>query len=151
LDALFDDVLIGVTEFFRDPEAWEELRTIVVPRLIEQRSQRQPIRVWVPGCATGEEPYSIGMLLLEALDGTRSVPVQIFATDIDRTAVPVARAGPSPRRHLSHAPPTRVRRFFTNERDDCVRVRSDLRACMIFARQNIISDPPYSHLDLISC
>jgi two-component system CheB/CheR fusion protein len=153
IDALFDDILIGVTAFFRDPEAWEELRREVIwDAVVTHRRTGEPIRVWVPGCATGEEPYSVAMLLLEALDvADTSVPIQIFATDIDVKALTVARAGRYPGRLLAPLPTERVRRFFVDEGSDYFRVKDDLRRCVVFARQNLIGDPPFSRLDVITC
>jgi two-component system CheB/CheR fusion protein len=152
LDALFDYVLIGITAFFRDPEAWEELRAHAIADIVQRRSPAQPIRAWVPGCATGEEPYSLGMLLLEAVEATRaSIPIKIFATDIDAKALEVARAGRYPHRLLASVSAQRVRRFFVREDDEYARVCNELRRCVIFAAQDVTNDPPYSHLDLISC
>jgi two-component system CheB/CheR fusion protein len=114
---LFRDLLIGVTNFFRDRDAFEALEQLVVPKLLESASAADMVRIWVPGCATGEEVYSIAILMREHMDGLRNVPkVQIFATDIDETALAVARAGRYPEALMGGVEPERLDRFFS--RDD---------------------------------
>ncbi|MHB2018774.1 MAG: chemotaxis protein CheB [Candidatus Xenobia bacterium] len=147
VDNLFEDVLINVTSFFRDVTPFETLREHL-PRI---ESDDAPFRVWVPGCSTGEEAYSIAIVLLEyfAAHPLRR-GIQVFATDVSQRSVDRARAGrygPLPLQHVSEE---RLRRFFVKEADSYA-VAESVRACCIFARQNVVDDPPFSHLDLISC
>jgi len=148
---LFEDLLISVTNFFRDPEVWRDLQERVVRPLVERKEARTPLRVWVPGCATGEEAYSIAMLLIEELQaGRKGVPLQVFASDVDPGALDFARVGLYPESVVRDVSPERRRRFFLEE-DHSARVSKELRESVIFARQNVLLDPPYSKLDLISC
>jgi len=148
---LFRDLLIGVTAFFRDPSAFDELAELVLPRLVEGKGLADSIRVWVPGCATGEEAYSIAILLCEALEKAEVHPrVQIFATDVDEHALAVARAGRYPATLLDGASAHRLSRFFV--RDGGVYVVSKrIRELCTFSTHSIIRDPPFSQIDLISC
>lgn len=149
--ALMKDLLISVTNFFRDPESIEALNHKVIPKILESRNPDDPIRVWVAGCATGEEAYSIAMLLFEYVtDFPESTNLQIFATDLDQEAVQVAREGFYKDAEVADVSPERLRRFFTRESEG-YRVRRELRETMLFAVHNIIKDPPFSHLDLVSC
>ena len=149
--ALFQEILIKVTRFFRDPEAFEALGKQVFPQLLEQRSGDNPIRIWVPGCATGEEPYSLAMSLTEFLERAGSkVPIQVFATDINQAVIDIARAGSYPEGIARSVGPERLRRFFTRT-EHAYQIGKDIRDKCIFARQNLLSDPPYSNLDLITC
>jgi len=149
--ALLKDLLISVTHFFRDPEAFAALEQLVVPRLFEGRSEEDQIRVWVPGCATGEEAYSIAVLLAErAADLPRPLLVQVFATDIDEEAMTAAREGVYTLNDAADVPPERLRRFFVAEGQGYV-VRKELREMILFAHHNILRDPPFAHLDLVSC
>jgi two-component system CheB/CheR fusion protein len=148
---LVKDLLIGVTGFFREPEAFEVLEKQVIPGLIQSRDAGAPIRVWVPGCATGEEAYSIAMLLIEQMQAAeRTHAVQVFATDIDGGALEAARAGTYPVNAVVDVPPARVRRFF-DKQDDNYQVSKQVRETVVFAAQNLIGHPPFSRLDLISC
>jgi two-component system CheB/CheR fusion protein len=149
--ALLKDLLISVTNFFRDSAAFETLRKSIVPRLFEGKGEYDQVRVWVPGCATGEEAYSIAMLLAEFAE-TRATPpaILIFATDIDESAVSVAREGIYTLNDAADVSPERLRRFF-HPGPQGYRVRKELREMMLFAHHNIIRDPPFSHLDLVSC
>jgi two-component system, chemotaxis family, CheB/CheR fusion protein len=148
---LFDDLLIGVTSFFRDPGMWEELRERVIRPLVARHDAARPIRVWVPGCATGEEAYSIAMLLLEEMQAARmEASPLIFASDVDRVALEVARAGFYPERIAATLPPERRRRFFVDDGAGA-HASKELRESVVFGRQNLLLDPPYSKLDLISC
>src|SRR5262245_44750177 len=114
VNQLFKDLLIGVTSFFREPEAWEALRKLIIPPLVKNCSSEAPLRIWVPGCSTGEEAYSLGMVLLEEIGASqKSCPLQIFATDIDEEALEFARAGIYPESIAADIPPERLRRFFT--------------------------------------
>jgi len=148
---LRQDLLISVTAFFRDAEAFEALDEKVITPIIENKNEDQSIRVWVPGCATGEEAYSIAILLTERLDTLhKHCSIQIFASDIDEPAIAVGRAGLYPQNIVGGLSPERLNRFFTLE-DKGYRVNKSLRDCITFANQNLISDPPFSNLDLIAC
>ena len=149
--ALFRDLLIGVTDFFRDAEAFHALATQVVPKLFEGKGAGDEVRVWVAGCATGEEAYSIGILLREHMDIVKAPPkVQVFATDIDETAMTVARTARYPATLVNEVSPERLKRFFVQE-GASYRVTKDLREMCIFSNHSVIRDPPFSRLDLISC
>jgi two-component system CheB/CheR fusion protein len=150
VETLFRELLITVTNFFRNPEAFQALEEQVIPHLLDKPAD-QPIRVWVPGCATGEEAYSIAMLLQERMDAMRKrFKVQIFATDIDREAIETARAGVYPDGIAADVSPERLARFFTQQ-DSAYHVNETTRDMVIFAEQNAIADPPFSKVDLISC
>ena len=148
--ALFDDLLVSVTRFFRDPDSFEQLRSTVVPALFaNMRDER--IRVWVPGCATGEEAYSIAILLLEEAAKREVRPeIQIFGTDLDLDALTTARKGCYPGTLNADVSEERLLRFFNHEQDQyCIKV--EVRDRIVFARHSVIKDPPFSDLDLISC
>jgi two-component system, chemotaxis family, CheB/CheR fusion protein len=151
LAALYDDLLIGVTGFFRDREPFELLKTVVFPRLLEGRTADLPIRIWVPGCSTGEEAYSVAICALEALDGRPAAPrIQIFATDIDDDALAFARHA-SYAKHLAlDLPPDRLQRFFS-QADNSYQVSRQVRDLVVFAHHNLGKDPPFSRLDLVTC
>ena len=148
---LYEDILINVTGFFREPEAFEALKNLVFPAITRDRSPDDPIRIWVPGCASGEEAYSIAISLLEFL-GDRSVnfQIQVFATDIDDRVIGQARTGVYPEAAVADVSPERLRRFFVKGSGG-YQVSKTIRDICVFARQNLIKDPPFSHLDLISC
>jgi two-component system, chemotaxis family, CheB/CheR fusion protein len=149
--ALVGDLLISVTTFFRDPDAFEALKSKVIPQLFTAKQSTQTIRVWVPGCATGEEAYSIAMLLLEEAERHESGPlVQVFGSDLDARALAVARDGRFPVTIEADVSEERLRRFFVHEGDH-YRVRQALRDLILFASHNLLSDPPFSRVDLISC
>jgi two-component system CheB/CheR fusion protein len=153
VDLLFKELLIGVTSFFRDPAAWEALGAEALPALLASRSPGQTLRAWVPGCSTGEEAYSLAIVFKEALDNrpaTGRFALQIFATDLDRDAVEKARQGSFPANIGADVSPERLRRFFTQEAHG-YRVRQEIREMVIFAPQNLIRDPPFTKLDLLSC
>jgi two-component system CheB/CheR fusion protein len=151
LAALYQDFLIRVTEFFRDPQAFDVLRQDVLPTLCEGRSPNEAIRIWVPGCATGEEVYSIAIAVLEYFgDGLPPLKIQIFGTDISEAALEKARAGVYPVNALHQVSPERLRRFFVGQNGE-YRISKDIRDLCLFARQDVTSDPPFSRLDLISC
>ena len=151
IEALYNDILIRVTGFFRDPEVFNALCGDILPKLFRDGSRTEPVRVWVPGCATGEEVYSLAICITEALrDGSFTCPVQIFGTDINEQAVDRARAGFYPADIANEVSPERLRHFFIRS-DGGFRVTKALRDCCIFARQNLTKDPPFSRLDLISC
>ncbi len=148
---LFKELLIGVTNFFRDKEAFEALRDKAIPKLFENRSSDNPVRVWVPGCATGEEAYSIAVLCQDFIRATgRSFAAQIFATDIDSDAIEAARQGLYPESIAVDVPPAYLEGFFTRE-DSSFRINKEIRDKVVFALQNVITDPPFSKIDLISC
>jgi two-component system CheB/CheR fusion protein len=149
--ALYQDFLIRVTGFFRDPESFEGLVERVFPSVCEARSSKDPIRIWVPGCATGEEVYSIAMTLVEYL-GERLSPhgIQIFGTDVSEAAIEKARAGCYLDNITEEVSAEHLKRFFTKE-DAHYRVAKSLRDLCIFARQDVTRDPPFSRLDLVSC
>ena len=148
---LYRDLLISVTSFFRDPEAYQALETMVLAKLVEEKVSEEPIRVWVPGCATGEEAYSIAMLLIEKLErANKHCPVQIFATDLDEQALSIGRSGIYSASLMADMPPERLDHFFIKN-DGSYRVNQELRETVTFASHNIITDPPFSKLDLVSC
>ncbi|HEX4682263.1 MAG TPA: chemotaxis protein CheB [Gemmatimonadaceae bacterium] len=151
LAALYRDLLIRVTDFFRDPESFSALRESVFPALYDGRSGDRPMRIWVPGCATGEEVYSVAMALLEYLgDRAPAGGIQIFGTDVSDAALQKARAGVYSKADLSAVSAERLERFFTTQNDKS-RVSKELRSLCLFARHDVTRDPPYSRLDLISC
>ncbi|HEV2329661.1 MAG TPA: chemotaxis protein CheB [Verrucomicrobiae bacterium] len=150
LDALYSDCLISVTGFFRNPEAFEVLKRKIIPRLLQQRNV-DTFRVWVPGCSTGQEAYSIAMVFMEEAEKfPRPRKLQIFATDLNETLLDRARNGLYARNVVQDASPERLRRFFVEE-EGGYRITKQLREMVVFARQNLISDPPFSRMDLISC
>lgn len=153
LDALFRDMLIGVTNFFRDPESFKNLEENIIPKLFFGKNADALIRLWVPGCSTGEEAYSLAILLAERKQGLKkSFRIQVFATDIDRNAIATARAGIYPASIVPDLTPGRLNRFFTPEPGNrSYRIHKEIRDMLIFSEQNVISDPPFSKLDLISC
>jgi len=151
LDLLYDDLLIGVTSFFRDPDVFAELRETGFPELLEANIPGRPIRIWVAGCSGGEETYSIAIALLEYLeDANVHIPIQIFGTDLSETAVARARAGIYPDTIAEHVSGERLRRFFVADHGK-YRIAKFVRDFCVFSRHNVVSDPPFSHLDLISC
>ena len=146
------DLLIGVTAFFRDPEAFHVLDQRVVSELVERSDENTPVRVWVPACSTGEEAYSIAILLLEGFSAAKKIPnIQIFATDIDECALTVARQGLYPESIMNDVSASRLQRFFIKAGEDKYQVTQQLRDLLVFASQSVISDAPFSRLDLISC
>jgi len=149
--ALADDLLIGVTEFFRDPKAWASLAQHLLPLLTKTKKGGDPVRVWVPGCSTGEEAYSMVMVLAEILSRAHLTnDLIVFATDIDKKALEVARAGIYPAGIISSVSRERLERHFVRE-GDYYRVKKQVREMVLFAAQDLITDPPFSKLDLISC
>ncbi|MDO8710824.1 CheR family methyltransferase, partial [Pseudomonas sp.] len=153
--ALLGDMLIGVTNFFRDREAFEALERDVLPQLVSAAVSAQPekeeIRVWSAGCSTGEEAYSLAMLLNDQLQLDASkASLQLFATDIDERAISIGRAGLYPQAIVTDVPPTRLRHYFVKE-DDHYRIRKEIREKVLFAKHSLLSDPPFSQIDLIVC
>ena len=148
---LFRDLLIGVTQFFRDEETFLTVERLVVPRLFAGKGAADTVRVWVPGCATGEEAYSLAMLLREHMDGLQAMPkVQIFATDIDEAAIGAARAGRYPASLLAGLSTERRRRFFAGDGNNLT-VTKELRDLCTFSPHSLVRDAPFSRIDLISC
>jgi two-component system, chemotaxis family, CheB/CheR fusion protein len=151
LAVLAKDLTINVSGFFRDPEAWETLSKKVITPLIAERPDGASIRIWVPGCSTGEEAYSIAMLIAEgAAASQKSLDLKIFASDVGEHLLPVARAGLYPASIAEDVRPARLERFFDSE-DDSYRVKRELREMITFSPQNLLEDPPFSRLDLITC
>jgi len=149
--ALYQDFLIRVTHFFRDPAAFDSLIQNVFPAMIESRPTKQPIRIWVPGCATGEEVYSIAIALLECLGESATTPeIQLFGTDINDAALQTARSGAYNANLLNEVSAERIDRFFVKENGE-YRIAKQVRDLCLFARQDVLRDPPFSRLDLISC
>ncbi|WP_373540487.1 chemotaxis protein CheB [Chamaesiphon sp.] len=150
VQALYEDILIHVTSFFRDPSAFKTLKTKVFPNIANQGAD-EPIRIWVAGCSTGEEAYSLAICLLEYLDNQPiKPPIQIYATDISNRTIDTARTGFYKYSAVADVSPERLQRFFVPV-DDGYRIAKSIREMCVFARQNICSDPPFSKLDLISC
>jgi chemotaxis methyl-accepting protein methylase len=153
LDLLFKELLIGVTSFFRDRTSWEQLRDVALPALMGRRPLRHPLRAWVPGCSTGEEAYSLAMVMKETVEEHRPAghcPIQVFATDLDSDAIDRARAGLYPENIAADVPAERLTRFFVKE-EGGYRVRAEIREMVVFATQNLIMDPPFTKLDILSC
>ncbi len=150
LDALYSDVLISVTSFFRNPEAFEVLKRKIFPRLLQRRGD-EPCRVWVLGCSTGQEAYSIAMTFVETADKSpRMRKLQVFATDLNDALLEKARHGLYAKSLAQDVSPERLRRFFVEE-EGGYRINKALREMVVFARQNLMSDPPFSRMDLVSC
>jgi two-component system, chemotaxis family, CheB/CheR fusion protein len=148
---LYRDVLIDVTEFFRDPEVWTELERTFFPGMFARADPDMPLKIWVAGCATGEEAYSLAMLALEEIERRKNVTkVQIFATDVSEDALMVARRGLYPGSIERTVSSERLSRFFRRQGDQ-FQIHREVRDCVTFARHNILVDPPFAHLDLLSC
>ena len=151
LDALFQDILISVTGFFRDPKVFETLKKKIFPRIVKHKSAEEAVRVWVPGCSSGEEVFSLAMALMEFMDKAgRKCPIQLFGTDVNETVLNRARNAIYPESIKADITPERLRRFFTRT-DGGYRISKAIRDVCVFARQNVVTDPPFSKVDLISC
>jgi two-component system CheB/CheR fusion protein len=151
MKALYQDMLINVTSFFRNPQMFDALLSIVFPSLMKQRNPGTVIRVWTPGCASGEETYSVAMSLLEFLgDKAAEVPIQFFGTDVSEPSITKARAGVFPENIQGDVSPERLRRFFTGV-EGGYRISKAIRDMCIFAQHNVLNDPPFSQMDLICC
>jgi two-component system CheB/CheR fusion protein len=153
VELLFHDLLIGVTSFFRDPEAWEQLKAEVLPALLAGGASNQALRAWIPACATGEEAYSLAILFketLEKLKPAKNITLQIFATDLDQLAIEKAREGVFPANIVADVSAKRLDRFFVKVERGYQAAKS-IRETVIFAPQNIIMDPPFTKLDLVCC
>ena len=152
LDTLYQDILIHVTSFFREPDVFLALQRKILPHIVAGKSGSEALRIWVPGCSTGEEVYSIAISLLENLGGQASaMPIQIFGTDISEKSIEYARAGIYPESVLQDVSKERLRRFFSRSNEHHYRVSTAIREVCIFARHDMTRDPPFSTLDLISC
>ncbi len=152
INVLCADILIHVTSFFRDPQAFEALKTEVFPKLLKSREPGTPLRIWVPGCSTGEEAYSIAICLFEFLgEKTFSTPIQIFATDLSETAIQKARAGIYAGSISHHVSPERLTRFFMDLEGGEYKIAKSIRDVCLFSRHNVTSDPPFRRIDFISC
>ena len=151
VQALQRDLLISVTHFFRDTDAFAALERDIIPRLFHGKVSQDQVRVWAAGCATGEEAYSVAMMLAEVADRSADPPsTQVFATDLDHAAIAEARDGFYTDADVADVSPERLRRFFTREIGG-YRVRRELREALLFAHHNVLKDPPFSHLDLVCC
>jgi two-component system CheB/CheR fusion protein len=152
VSALAEEVLIHVTSFFRDPDLFEALRARVLPKLLAHRSPVAPIRIWIPGCSTGEEVYSIGITLLEYLASVNATnfPIQLFGTDVSPRAIERARSGKYPEGIGQDVSPARLAAFFT-QIGSAYQIRKDVRDACVFAAQDATRDPPFSGVDIISC
>jgi two-component system, chemotaxis family, CheB/CheR fusion protein len=151
INLLAMDLLINVTSFFRDPKVFDALAEKIVPELVRAHSPDQPIRIWVVGCSTGQETYSLAMLFHEEIAAAKfNVRLQVFASDIDPDAIATAREGFYPAAIEAEVSPTRLTRFFSKE-DQGYRVSTELRAMVVFTVQDVLADPPFSRLDLVSC
>ena len=152
LQALFQELLIGVTNFFRDPQSFEVLKRSILPDMIQSMDDGATFRAWVPGCSSGDEAYSLAMIFLECLEKTsKRVTLQLFGTDIDSTAIEKARQGIFPSSIRADVSQERLDRFFIREGEDTYRLRKEVRDLVVFSVQDLLKDPPFSRLNLLSC
>jgi len=152
-DILFRELMIGVTSFFRDTAVWDSLKDNAIPSMIAKLPHGYILRAWIPGCSTGEEAYSMAMIFKEVLEKAninKNLSLQIFATDLDNTAIEKARKGVYPANIVADVTPERLNRFFIKT-DDQFRVNAEIREMVVFAPQNVIKDPPFTKLDILSC
>lgn len=148
---LSNDLLINVTQFFRDPDAFKYVSTDILHDLVRKHDSGKPFRIWVPACSTGEEAYSLAMATIEHISALRKdIVLQVFASDVDERSLSFARAGVYPETIEADVSAARLNRFFVKE-DHSYRVTAELRGCVVFANQNVLADAPFSRLDLISC
>ncbi len=151
VEMLYQDLLINVTDFFRDTDTFQFLKTTLLPQLLKRKASGETMRIWVAACATGEEVYSIAMMLLEIQDHkTKDIPFQIFASDLSGEAIAEARNGEYSIPQLKNVSPKRIQRFFVKSKDK-YRISKSLRDVCVFAQHNILRDPPFSRMDFISC
>ncbi|MDD5674996.1 MAG: protein-glutamate O-methyltransferase CheR, partial [Chitinivibrionales bacterium] len=152
ISLLVNDLMIGVTAFFRDEHSWEDLKREVIAPLVREKAA-QPIRVWAPGCSTGEEAYSVAMLFLRQMElAGKTRPLYVFATDINENALERAREGVFPASAVADVPLDLQERYLVRKQDGAsVRIAKTVRDAVVFAKQNILVDPPFSRLDLIVC
>lgn len=154
VDLLFNELLIGVTNFFREPETFEYLKENVIPNLLKIRMEERTLRIWIPGCSTGEEVYSIAIIIRECLENIKQInsfKVCIFATDINSQAVEIARQGIYPANIAADVSQERLTQFFIKVGDSSYQVKKAIREMVVFAPQNIIMDPPFIKLDMLCC
>jgi two-component system CheB/CheR fusion protein len=154
IDFLFKEFLIGVTSFFRDSESFEALKKEYIPGMLKNKKDGESMRVWVVGCSTGEEAYSIAILFRECLDDPNvksDLKVQIYATDLDKEAIDLARQGTYPANIAQDVSEERLKRFFIKKDDSRFQIKSEVREMVVFAVQNVLTDPPFTRLDLLSC
>ncbi|MEO8409265.1 MAG: chemotaxis protein CheB, partial [Propionivibrio sp.] len=153
VDVLFKDLLISVTEFFRDPEAWQDLAALAIKPLVDGKEPGDPIRIWVPGCASGEEAYTMAMLVLEQLrKAGKRCPLLVFATDVNEHSLQLARTGIYPSGITTRIRADCLRRYFVESANDHhYQVSKSLRDVVVFGQQNLLSDPPFTRVDLICC
>jgi two-component system, chemotaxis family, CheB/CheR fusion protein len=150
-DKLFDTLFINVTEFFRDSEAWDKLNEVVIPDILARKSKGDPVRAWCASCSSGEEPYSLAMLLSERLNGNiNEHEITIYATDIDEGALAEARKGRYGPDKIKNVRQEFIDKYFTRD-TDVYKISRKIRQMVIFGKQNLVMDPPISHLDLIVC
>lgn len=153
-DLLFKELLIGVTNFFRDPSVWEQLKKKIIPEFLATRPQGGVLRAWTAGCSTGEEAYSLAMVfkeVIEQIKPAKNFSLQIFATDLDKDAIDKARAGIYPPNISADVSEERLHQFFVTEENGSYRVRKDIREMVIFAPQNLVMHPPFTKLDFVTC
>ena len=153
VDILFKELMIGVTNFFRDTLVWAKLKEIVIPDIIAIQKADTVLRAWVPGCSTGEEAYSLAIVFKEALEKNNThsgLSLQIFATDLNNEAIEIARKGMFPANIAVDVSPDRLNRFFIKT-DDGYRVNTEIREMVVFAQHNIIMHPPFTKIDILSC
>lgn len=154
VEILFQELLIGVTNFFRDTAVWDAMRDVFIPSVINNLPGGQVVRAWVPGCSTGEEAYSLAIVFKEAMEKVKSfknVSLQIFATDLDSVAIDKARKGIYPANIITDVSPQRIDRYFIKDSDLSYRINAQIREMVIFACQNTIKDPPFTKLNIITC
>jgi two-component system, chemotaxis family, CheB/CheR fusion protein len=151
VEALYQDILINVTSFFRNPEAFDTLKQVVYPAILKDRAPGDTVRIWVPGCSTGEEAYSHAISIVEYLSDIRSdVSIQIFGADLSEQAIQRARAGVYKESITADVSSPRLRRFF-NKVEEGYQISKSIRDLVIFARQNVFGDPPFDKMDMVSC
>ena len=153
IEILFKELLIGVTSFFRDPAVWDELKETVLTSLLNELPHGHVLRAWVPACSTGEEAYSLAIIFKEVLEKEnlhKNLTLQIFATDLDHDAIEKARKGFFPSNIVADVSPERIRKFFVKEADG-YRVNNTIREMVVFAPQNVIKDPPFTKIDILTC
>jgi two-component system, chemotaxis family, CheB/CheR fusion protein len=153
IDILFKELLIGVTGFFRDVALWEQIKKKIIPQILAKATHGQIIRVWIPGCSTGEEAYSMAIIFREAMENDnliKNIAVQIFATDLDSNAIEKARKGVYPANISADVSSDRLKKFFI-ETDDHFRAKASIREMIVFAPQNVIKDPPFTKIDIVCC
>jgi two-component system CheB/CheR fusion protein len=152
-DALFQDLLIGVTEFFREPKSWPVLKELAIEPILKRKDEKAPVRAWVPGCATGQEAYSVAIVFLECMEAmNEAADLKIMATDLNPRALEIARAGVYTRQMVNGISVSRLKRFFTKlPGEQGYRISKDVRDRIVFAEQSLTADPPFSKLDLITC